>query len=317
MPVRSRKKTAAVVAGVLLALFLVVGGTCGFLLYRSAMSVKADASSIMEQVDPLKEALQSGETEGLASSVATIQEGMSSINAEVHTPLWNLAAVVPVVGEDVRSVQKLGEAGSALVSDALVPIANSLSGTSLSDLMQNGAINVDLIRSLSASVSAALPVIEDSVDAIVSLPTAHLPQVAEVLERIQGPVADVQGLVGQLKPALDLLPGMLGADGQTRNYLVIAQNNSELRSTGGLPGSWGTLSVTNGVLSMGEFTSILHGEGMRVQLTDEELAAVGGTAGTVSSPWIPSSSSVCLGLRVASPLPTGRSSTAATPPRPS
>ena len=269
----SRGKKVGIVVGIVLAVLLVVGGTCGVLMYRSAMSVKAQAQEIMDQVDPLKEALKSGDATALDSSVGTVQENMASINAEVHGPLWTLASFLPVVGEDVQSVRSLGEAGQALVDEVLVPIANDVSGTGVSGLFKDGVVNVGLVQTISETVSSSLPTIESSLDTIASLPEAHIPQLAEVLDRVQGPAEQAQGLVGQAKPFLDLLPQMLGADGQTRTYIVIAQNNSELRSTGGLPGAWGTVSVTDGAISMGEFRSILHADGLQVEATDEERAA--------------------------------------------
>lgn len=269
----SRGKKVGLVIGIVLAVLLVVGGTCGVLMYRSAMSVKAQAQEIMGQVDPLKEALKSGDATALDSSVGTVQENMASINAEVHGPLWTLASFLPVVGEDVQSVRSLGEAGQALVDEVLVPIANDVSGTGVSGLFKDGVVNVGLVQTISETVSSSLPTIESSLDTIASLPEAHIPQLAEVLDRVQGPAEQAQGLVGQAKPFLDLLPQMLGADGQTRTYIVIAQNNSELRSTGGLPGAWGTVSVTDGAISMGEFRSILHADGLQVEATDEERAA--------------------------------------------
>lgn len=269
----SRGKKVGLVIGIVLAVLLVVGGTCGVLMYRSAMSVKAQAQEIMDQVDPLKEALKSGDATALDSSVGTVQENMASINAEVHGPLWTLASFLPVVGEDVQSVRSLGEAGQALVDGVLVPIANDVSGTGVSGLFKDGVVNVGLVQTISETVSSSLPTIESSLDTIASLPEAHIPQLAEVLDRVQGPAEQAQGLVGQAKPFLDLLPQMLGADGQTRTYIVIAQNNSELRSTGGLPGAWGTVSVTDGAISMGEFQSILHADGLQVEATAEERAA--------------------------------------------
>lgn len=269
----SRGKKVGIVVGIVLAVLLVVGGTCGVLMYRSAMSVKAQAQEIMDQVDPLKEALKSGDATALDSSVGTVQENMASINAEVHGPLWTLASFLPVVGEDVQSVRSLGEAGQALVDEVLVPIANDVSGTGVSGLFKDGVVNVGLVQTISETVSSSLPTIESSLDTIASLPEAHIPQLAEVLDRVQGPAEQAQGLVDQAKPFLDLLPQMLGADGQTRTYIVIAQNNSELRSTGGLPGAWGTVSVTDGAISMGEFRSILHADGLQVEATDEERAA--------------------------------------------
>lgn len=269
----SRGKKVGLVIGIVLAVLLVVGGTCGVLMYRSAMSVKAQAQEIMDQVDPLKEALKSGDATALDSSVGTVQENMASINAEVHGPLWTLASFLPVVGEDVQSVRSLGEAGQALVDEVLVPIANDVSGTGVSGLFKDGVVNVGLVQTISETVGSSLPTIETSLGTIASLPEAHIPQLAEVLDRVQGPAEQAQGLVGQAKPFLDLLPQMLGADGQTRTYIVIAQNNSELRSTGGLPGAWGTVSVTDGAISMGEFQSILHADGLQVEATAEERAA--------------------------------------------
>lgn len=267
-------RTVGIVIGVVLAVLLVAVGTCGVFLYRSAMSVKDSASVIMAQASTLKDSLKNGDESGLTTSLNAIVSNVNDINAEVSSPLWTAATLIPVIGEDVRSVQTLGTVASDLVNDALVPVATSLSGTGLSSLLQDGSVNVELIRTVSSSVSDAIPVIQSSVDTISSLPEAHIPQLRDVLEQVQGPVSEAQGLVGQIEPILNLLPQMLGADGQTRTYLVIAQNNSELRATGGLPGSWGTISITDGVISMGEFQSILHDEGLQVEITDEERAAI-------------------------------------------
>lgn len=270
---KRRGRRVGLVVGVVLAVFLVVVGTCGVLLFRSAQSVRAQASELMTEAGTLADALKSGDAEALDESVADVQERVSAINAEVHTPLWNLATLVPVVGQDIRSVQILGETGTELVNDALVPLAGSISGTGLSDLIQDGAVNVGLIEDLSASLSAAAPTIQESVDTIAGLPEAHIPQLRDVLERVQGPVRQAQGFVQQLQPIIELLPQMLGSDG-SRNYLIIAQNNAELRSLGGLPGSWGVLTITDGVISLGDFGTVLHKSGLQVSSTAEERQAI-------------------------------------------
>lgn len=38
-----------------------------------------------------------------------------------------------------------------------------------------------------------------------------------------------------------------------RTYLVLAQNNAELRATGGIPTAWATLTVDTGKISMSTF----------------------------------------------------------------
>ena len=278
---RHTGRIVAIVVGVVLVALLAVGGVAGFTLYRSAMTVKDNASALMAQAGTLEDSLMSGDSAALSAAVEEISAKADAINEEVHTPLWNVAALIPVVGEDVRSAQTLGSTAVRLVDDALVPVTQGLSGMSLSSLVQDGAVNVDLLRTISASLTDALPVIEESVDTISSLPDAHIPQLREVLGKVQEPISGLRGAISQVKPVLDILPQMLGADGQTRTYLIIAQNNAELRSTGGLPGSWGTVSVTDGVISMGDdFQTILHGSGLRASATDEEIYYVCSTIHT-------------------------------------
>ena len=52
-----------------------------------------------------------------------------------------------------------------------------------------------------------------------------------------------------------LLPPMLGQDGP-RDYLLVVQNNAEIRSTGGLPGSLQILTADNGKLTLAEQRSV-------------------------------------------------------------
>ena len=50
--------------------------------------------------------------------------------------------------------------------------------------------------------------------------------------------------------AFDLLPEMLGKDGP-RRYLLLIQNNAEIRATGGIPGSIAVLRSDHGKITMG------------------------------------------------------------------
>ena len=54
--------------------------------------------------------------------------------------------------------------------------------------------------------------------------------------------------------AAHLAPGMLGADGQ-RNYLLMIQNNAEVRASGGIPGALAILTLDNGKLTLGAQSS--------------------------------------------------------------
>ncbi len=59
----------------------------------------------------------------------------------------------------------------------------------------------------------------------------------------------------------DILPEMLGADGKKREYMVLFQNESELRATGGFVGSYGMLSFQNGKLLNFEVKDVYDADG--------------------------------------------------------
>jgi hypothetical protein len=57
--------------------------------------------------------------------------------------------------------------------------------------------------------------------------------------------------------AAKLLPGMIGADGKERKYLLLIMNNAEVRSLSGMPGSFAVINAQNGKLTMGRQGGIL------------------------------------------------------------
>ncbi|MDD4937912.1 MAG: DUF4012 domain-containing protein [Candidatus Shapirobacteria bacterium] len=61
--------------------------------------------------------------------------------------------------------------------------------------------------------------------------------------------------------AIDILPEFLGLDDKTRKYLVLFQNESELRATGGFIGSYGILSFQKGKLVDLEIKDIYEADG--------------------------------------------------------
>jgi len=67
--------------------------------------------------------------------------------------------------------------------------------------------------------------------------------------------------LGEIKQALGILPEMLGTDGKKREYLVLLQNEMELRPTGGFIGSYGILSFENGRLINFEVQDVYEADG--------------------------------------------------------
>lgn len=67
--------------------------------------------------------------------------------------------------------------------------------------------------------------------------------------------------VGQGREIIKLAPEILGLDGKQRDYMILFQNDSELRPTGGFIGSYGILSFKGGKLISLEIKDIYEADG--------------------------------------------------------
>ena len=166
----------------------------------------------------------------------------------------------------------------AISGDVIVPLATSMQGLESSSLFTaDGAINVDALSVLADTLTTSQGTINRVAADIEALPAAHIGQLQDALDKAKPLVATLNDGVNAAAEVAPYLPQMLGANGQTRTYIIVAQNNSELRATGGFPGATGTLSVTDGKLELGEFQSIHTfggAEGGAIPVSEEELSAL-------------------------------------------
>ena len=71
----------------------------------------------------------------------------------------------------------------------------------------------------------------------------------------------VKEKIGLVNKSIKILPEILGVDGKRREYMLLFQNESELRATGGFIGSYGILSFQGGSLINLEVKDIYEADG--------------------------------------------------------
>lgn len=283
-----RSSKRSVLRGCLIALLVVVailavcGGTAyayGSKLYESARTVKSQASRALEQADSLTKDLTSGNYEAAQADAQQMADIAAQMKQELDSDLWRLAAQVPVYGGDVEKVQTLAIVFDDLANNAIIPLTQEMQGLDFKAIVgTEGQIDVNTLVGLANAVGTVSDTISRNANTVDALGEAKLEQVNEPLQRVRELLTTLDGLAqGGMKIA-PYLPQMLGADGQTRNYLVVAQTNAEMRATGGFAGSCGMLYVTDGKLELGEFSSFVglqRDEANWPELTEEEQAAFG------------------------------------------
>jgi hypothetical protein len=149
--------------------------------------------------------------------------------------------LLPVMGEKIKSRQGILEAGHHLA------LGNAYLIKGVDAVMEAGdATTVERLKVLRTHIRGALPQYEEAVARLElvepeSLPPEHQASFLEFRKLFNTLVSDIQN-VADVIGGLEL---MLGSDGFKR-YLVVFQNQYELRPTGGFIGSFAMLDVQSG-----------------------------------------------------------------------
>lgn len=250
-----KRHTGAIIAAVV-AVLLVALGASGFMLLNSAKTVKSEAKEAVEIVGGLKDKVTSGDFSTLPDDAKKIDELCNSMKAETSSPLWTAASFIPVYGSDINAARTMIDALSDVSSNALVPMADNLSQATPGKLFQDGMINVSALQAVADSLSSSSKVFKSANEKVQGIGDTHISQVTELVDKAKDGFATLNGAVDAAEKVAPVLPQMLGANGQTRHYLVLAMSNVEIRACGGFPGSRGVMSVTDGKLELGDFVKV-------------------------------------------------------------
>ena len=277
---RHRKaKKVAIVVLIIVVLLGAMGGFTGFTLYNSAKQVKGDASAIMSDLSDLKDPILNEDPDKANALAQDIVKRSADMSEELSGWAWSVASVIPVYGGDVQKVKDLAAIMNDLSTDAIVPLVEDVSQLSVKNLLHDGSIDVELAQSLIAAVDSAAPAINEAYEKLSAIGDAKLDQVNEPLKKARERLGSLSKATQSVSSIAPTFTDMLGADGAPRTYLIVAQNNSEIRATGGFLGSIGPMYVDNGEIELGDFRGIKDiypkAEDGYAPLTDEELAIFG------------------------------------------
>lgn len=283
-------KIFLIILGIILVAGVAIGGAgyvYGKQMYASARVVKGQASEALAKVDDLKGQITSGDYEGAKSSAQDLSNIAQQMQQETSSDLWKLASRVPVYGGDVQKVRTLAAVFQDLADNALIPVTDELSGLSFSAIVgTEGNIDVNTLMGLVSALNNVSDVIDRNAQTVDAMGEAKLDQINEPLQKVRNQLVDLNDMTQAALKIAPVLPDMLGANGQTKNYLIIAQSNAEIRATGGFAGAWGLMSVTDGKLELGDFASfggVRPNEGYRPTPTEDEVRLFGASFVNVPS----------------------------------
>jgi hypothetical protein len=213
------------------------------------------AKGELEAAIPLAEKVQSqvtsADAEGAQKTAEALAERASSAAQLTSDPVWRLGEFVPWLGPNLTMMRELSDVVDDVSRDAVIPISGLAGGIDLASFKpQGGAMNAQPLIDAQAPLqlaSTALGRARDQVDTldgsevIEPLASAHI--------RLKDAVDGAAVAADSLSRAAQLIPAMLGSAGP-RNYLLVFQNNAELRSTGGIVGALALVHAENGAFQL-------------------------------------------------------------------
>jgi hypothetical protein len=235
-PPRRRRRIWPWVLGIVLLLIgaLVGAGLLAVKFFDEAMDVRADLESAKSRLSNVTELVRSGDQAQFDSVAAEVLGYTSRADATVQGPLWEYASLVPFVGQNVAAVRSTTEATHILVRDALPASFTILGAMQRENIrFEGGGFNLEPFR----QALQTLPTV-DTAFAQAQEKVAEIDR-AQLLPIVDDAVGQVLEIIEQAAPlthtATEVLPTalkMLGED-EPRTYLVLFQNNAEIRATGG------------------------------------------------------------------------------------
>lgn len=232
---KRRRRIWPWVLGILLALILIVAvaGVFAVIFFGQASDARAALNDAKKQLATLSTQLKDGDEAAVAATAQQITASTTEAADIVDGPLWDVAARVPFVGQNVDAVQRVTRAVDTLVQQALPPGMQVMTAMDFDKItVEGGGINLEPFR----QAQGALPAISEAF-------TAAEAQVApidrsQLLPIVAEPIDDILSIIQQAAPTLDVvnryMPTLLdmAGSGGTKTYLVIFQNNAEIRATG-------------------------------------------------------------------------------------
>ncbi len=246
---------------VLSTIFLLViaaavsAGVIGSNLYKQAIEVKEHENKALSLVSNVSSLTDVQGLTTIVDKIPQIQHETQQAKGISHNNLWNFASGLPYVGENIKTVQGMTTVLDNLMSQSFpefLDVMKTLQGASLSN--PDGGVNLQPITDIQPKVVSANQKLQRQVQDYNNLPQPTIEQIKGPYDQGKEKLDDLAANVQSLSGAMNMLPDFLGSK-EPQTYAIMALTTSEARSSGGLVGSVGEMTIQNGVIQMGDFRS--------------------------------------------------------------
>lgn len=234
----------SVVAGLLLAVVLVFGASVAAMLWQANRMI--DAANNLANT-----ALGCGGSGDISKDSRHLVEATRQLRDELDQPQWTFLRDHTSYGSDITAARTTLDAVGELVDGPftdMMDLAHRLSGFSL----QDKTVDMSALMDMPGIVRTARSDIHTQLKRLKKLERPSIGKVAQLVDTGISGLQTVDDMLDGYDELIDLVPQLLGANGE-RTYLVAVQNPAELRSAGGMVGTYTAITADQGMVEIGDF----------------------------------------------------------------
>lgn len=255
------------ILGIVVFVLVLVGGVAAFVgwsMYQQAQVMMVQARELEAVGRDAYAALKNQNLIEVKAKMGEVQSKYTALEQSYAQLKWvNSIPFANAYYQDGQHAFVAGQAGidaANIAVDSIEPYADVL-GFAGQGTFTGGSIE-NRLKLMLETLSKVTPVM-DQLNAKLDVMGKELGQIDEkrypekmkdqpVRERIvavKQVAAGASQALTQARPVFEVLPSVAGADGKRKKYLVLFQNDNELRPTGGFMTAFATLYVQDGVVT--------------------------------------------------------------------
>ncbi|MDO4183093.1 MAG: DUF4012 domain-containing protein [Coriobacteriia bacterium] len=254
---KKKKSKAPLIIGSVVGILLVACIAFTAVFAVSALGAKDKISSLTSEAKQMTTALQAGDAASFATASSALQIDVNDLYQTTTSLPWKVFSKLPVVGNDITAARRLVNTAHDACRILVDPVNQAMQATNGQpligkDLSFNGPV-----------VAAALNALQDNAGLI----SKHYKLLCEVDNVSMAQISGIYDTAKKAVGALDRLGQVNNGQGysslasilgcqESRNYLIVAQANSECRATSGFMGNFIPLSISSGQVSIGDSTAL-------------------------------------------------------------
>jgi hypothetical protein len=271
MNLKSRLKTIKlryilIPLGIILGLFLIIGAY-GYFTFKSFVP---SINALQETGTKLSTAFQGQDLATAKTEVKILEQQLADFDAKYQRVGW--INVIPLIGNYTKDGQHALNAGKSLIKaiDTLIvsvsPYADLLGFKTAEATPSGQTPKVQSIEDRIVYMAQTLDLISPDLDKIGSEMAQAQKELDQINDKrypekiagknvrskitsIKSTVAESAQLLTQAKPLIKLLPDLLG-NPNAKTYMILFQNDAELRPTGGFMTAYAFMKVTKGKIEL-------------------------------------------------------------------